>query len=71
MLSPAFLERYCQVISYHLQSRKYWVAVGYICYRGKEPSVNHEFRPGGMSIAKQQGMEVLGVELSPSVLVKD
>jgi hypothetical protein len=45
--------------------------VGYICYHGKEPSVNNEVRPGGMSIVKQQGMEVLGVELSPSVLVKD
>jgi hypothetical protein len=47
------------------------VTVVYICYRGKEPSVNNELRSGGMSIAKQQGMEVLGVELSPSVLVKD
>jgi hypothetical protein len=45
--------------------------VDYICYRGKEPSVNNELRPGGMSIVKQQGMEVLGVELSPSVLIKD
>jgi hypothetical protein len=45
--------------------------VGYICYRGKEPSVNNELRPGGMSIAKQQGMDVLGVELSSSVSVKD
>jgi hypothetical protein len=52
-------------------SRKYWVTVGYFCYRGKEPSVNNEFRTGGMSIAKQQGMEVLGAELSPSVSVKD
>ncbi len=59
------------MISYHLQDRKYWVTVGYICYRGKEPSVNNELRPGGMSIVKQQGMEVLGVELSPSVSVKD
>jgi hypothetical protein len=47
------------------------VTVGYICYRGKEPSVNNELRPGEMSIVKQQGMEVLGVELSPSVSVKD
>jgi hypothetical protein len=45
--------------------------VGYICYRGKEPSVNNELRPGRMSIVKQQGMEVLGVDLSPSVSVKD
>jgi hypothetical protein len=59
------------VISYHLQDRKYWVTIDYICYRGKEPSVNNELRPGGMSIVKQQGMEVLGVELSPSVSIKD
>jgi hypothetical protein len=45
--------------------------VGYICYRGKEPIVNNEHRPGGMSIVKQQGMEVLGVELSSSVSIKD
>jgi hypothetical protein len=59
------------VISYHLQSKKYLVTVGYICYRGKEPSVNNELRPGEMSIVKQQGMEVLGVDLSPSMSVKD
>jgi hypothetical protein len=47
------------------------VTVGYICYRGKEPNVNNELRPGGMSIVKQQGMEVFSVELSLSVLVKD
>jgi hypothetical protein len=45
--------------------------VGYICYHEKEPSVNNKLRPGGMSIVKQQGMEVLGMELSPSVLVMD
>jgi hypothetical protein len=45
--------------------------VGYNCYHGKEPSVNNEFRLSGMSIVKQQGMEVLGVDLSPSVSVKD
>jgi hypothetical protein len=45
--------------------------VGYICYRGKEPSVNNKLRPGEMSIVKQQGMEILGVELSPSVSIKD
>jgi hypothetical protein len=28
-------------------------------------------RPGGMTIVKQQGMEVLGVDLSPSVSIKD
>jgi hypothetical protein len=59
------------VIFCHLQDRKYLVTVGYICYPGKEPSVNKELRPGRMSIVKQQGMEVLGVELSPSVSVKD
>jgi hypothetical protein len=47
------------------------VTVGYICYRGKEPSVNNELRPGGMSIVKQQGREVLGVDLFPFVSVKD
>jgi hypothetical protein len=31
----------------------------------------NEMRPGGMMIVKQQGMEVLGVDLSPSVSVKD
>jgi hypothetical protein len=28
-------------------------------------------RPGGMTIVKQQGMEVLGVDLSPSESFKD
>jgi hypothetical protein len=28
-------------------------------------------RPGRMTIVKQQGMEVLGVDLSPSVSIKD
>ena len=28
-------------------------------------------RPDGKSIGKQQGMEVLGVDLSPSVSIKD
>jgi hypothetical protein len=28
-------------------------------------------RPGGMMIVKQQGMEVLGMNLSPSVSIKD
>jgi len=28
-------------------------------------------RPSGITIVKQQGMEVLGVNLSPSVLFKD
>jgi hypothetical protein len=59
------------VISCHLQDRKYLVTVGYICYHRKEPSVNNKLRPDGMSIVKQQGVEVLGVDLSPSVSVKD
>ena len=45
--------------------------VGYICYRGKEPCVNNEKRPDGMMVVRQQGMEVLGVNLSPSVSFKD
>jgi hypothetical protein len=28
-------------------------------------------RPGGMMIVKQQDMEVLGVDISPSVSIKD
>jgi hypothetical protein len=28
-------------------------------------------RPGGMTIVKQQGLEVLGVDVSMSVLIKD
>ena len=45
--------------------------VGYICYREKEPCVNNEQRPGEMMVVQQQGMEVLGVNLSPSVSFKD
>ena len=45
--------------------------VGYICYSEKEPSVNNEKRPDGMTLVQQQGMEVLGVNLSPSVSFKD
>ena len=44
--------------------------VGYICYRGKEPWGKSKSRPGGMSIEKQQDMEVLGVD-QPSVSIKD
>ena len=33
--------------------------------------VECKWRPGGMSIEKQQDMEVLGVNLSPSVSIKD
>ena len=45
--------------------------VGYICYHGIEPWGKRKSRPGGMSIEKQQDMEVLGVDLSPSVSIKD
>jgi len=33
--------------------------------------LNNEWRPGGMTIVMQQGKEVLGVNLSPSVSFKD
>jgi len=45
--------------------------VGYICYHGNNHGVNNEWISGGMTIMKQQGMEVLGVNLSPPVLFKD
>ena len=45
--------------------------VGYICYRGNNQGLIMNLRPGGMMIVHQQGMEVLGVNLSPSVSVKD
>ena len=48
-----------------------WIMVGYICYHGKEPCVNNEKIPDGMMLVQQQGMEVLGVNLSPSVSFKD
>jgi hypothetical protein len=61
------------VISYHLGDIGLCqVTVGYICYRGNEPCVDEiKMRPGGMMIVKQQGMEVLGVDLSLSVSIKD
>ena len=49
----------------------YRSTVGYICYRGKEPWGKRKSRPDGKSIEKQQDMEVLGVDLSPSVSIKD
>ena len=49
----------------------YQSTVGYICYRGTEPWGKRKSRPGGMSIEKQQDMEVLGVDLSSSVSIKD
>ena len=45
--------------------------VGYICYRGTKPWGKRKSRPDGKSIEKQQDMEVLGVDLSPSVSIKD
>ena len=45
--------------------------VCYICYHGKEPCVNNEKRSDGMTVVQQQGMKVLGVNLSPSVSFKD
>ena len=59
-------------MSYHLRDiGGYRSTVGYICYRGTDPWGKSKSRPGGISIEKQQGMEVLGVDLSPSVSVKD
>ena len=59
------------MISYHLRDiGKYLVTVGYICYHEKEPCVNNEKRPDGMTVVQQQGMDVLGVNLSPSVSLR-
>ena len=49
----------------------YRSTVGYICYRGTEPCGKSKSRPDGKQIEKQQDMEVLGVDLSPSVSIKD
>ena len=49
----------------------YRSTVGYICYRGTEPWGKRKSRPGGMSIEKQQDMDVLDVDLSPSMSVED
>jgi len=45
--------------------------VGYICYRGNNYVLIMNLRPGRMTIVQQQGMEVLGVNLSLSVSIKD
>jgi len=45
--------------------------VGYICYRGNNYVLIMNLRPGGRTIVQQQGMEVLDVNLSPSVSIKD
>ena len=37
----------------------------------KEPCGINEWRPDGMTVVQQQGMEVLGVNLSPSMSFKD
>ena len=59
-------------MSYHLQDIEgYRSTVGYICYRGIEPWGKRKSRPDRKLIEKQQDMEVLGVDLSPSMLVKD
>ena len=71
MLSYAKLSR-SQVISCHLRDiGGYLITVGYICYHGNNHGFNNEWRLGGMTIVKQQGMEVLGVNLSLSVSFKD
>ena len=59
-------------MSYHLRDiGGYRSTVGYICHRGTEPWGKSKSRPDGRSIEKQQDMEVLGVDLSLSVSVKD
>ena len=59
-------------MSCHLRDiGEYRSTVGYICYRGTEPWGKSKLRADGRSIGKQQGMEVLGVDLSPSVSIKD
>ena len=49
----------------------YQSTVGYICYRGNNHVLINKRRPDRIVIEKQQGMEVLGVDLSPSVSIKD
>ena len=61
-----------RVISCHLREiGGYLITVGYICYHGNNLVLIMNLRPGGMMVVQQQGMEVLGVNLSPSVSVKD
>ena len=47
------------------------ITIGYICYHGINHVLIMYLRPGGMTIVQQQGMEVLGVNLSLSVSIKD
>ena len=49
----------------------YRSTVGYNCYHGIEPWGKSKLRPDGKSIEKRQDMEVLGVDLSPFVSIKD
>ena len=59
-------------MSYHLRDiGGYWSTVGYICYHGTEPWGKRKSRPDRKLVEKQQDMEVLGVDLSPSVSIKD
>ena len=48
-----------------------WSRLAIFAIVGKEPCVNNEWRPDGMTVVQQQGMEVLGVNLSPSLSFKD
>ena len=60
------------MISCHLRDiGGYQSTVGYICYRGIEPWGKRKSRPDRKLIEKQQDMEVLGVDLSPSMSIKD
>ena len=60
------------MISCHLRDiGGYQSTVGYICYRRNNHVLINKKRLGGIVIEKQQDMEVLGVDLSPSVSIKD
>jgi hypothetical protein len=60
------------VISCHLRDiDEYLVTVGYIAIVKNNHVLRNKRRPGGIVIEKQQGMEVLGAYLSPSVSVND
>ena len=48
-----------------------WSRLAIFAIMEKEPCVNNEKRPNRMTVVQQQGMEVLGVNLSPSVSFKD
>jgi hypothetical protein len=60
------------VISCHVRDiGEYLVTVGYIAIVENNHELRNERTPGGIMIEKKQGIEVLGVYLSPFVLVKD